>query len=409
MVQDFTPLRTWRDFNSHFPNTKSCQEFLINLKWPEGYVCGKCGSRDYWLIDGLVWCKRCKQKKSIKAGTAFGGSRLPLLNVFKIIWLFANDRIKLDAIDNKYHNLKPFRLKIRKKRPTINATRIKLFLNKTGLKSSYKAVWACLHRIRRAIRPSEIIFQIVDVDEVYVQTYSFRDGKPIGNRALVLILVENTSEKLVARAIRPPGAELLQVFLNLDHARNKGFYTPHTGENQDTDNLEGMKLVSVRGGLKPVSENEIDQCEKHAAFEINRLLLNYVFPGAFVKSDAWYRKPYFNLSRYKLHTVREEWHIGQNLIPFCVKPAEEMKNWLKRQYKGGFSQEHIDTYLDEFCFKYNNQDRLRSGLLFYDVIKAMINAEELKYKDIIKKIKSNNETPSDNQHNERSKNGYRYA
>ena len=35
------------EFQEMFPDDQSCMEHLAKLKWPEGFICEKCGHRKY--------------------------------------------------------------------------------------------------------------------------------------------------------------------------------------------------------------------------------------------------------------------------------------------------------------------------------------------------------------------------
>jgi len=37
------------EFDARFSNPDACYEYLFQLKWPDGFVCKKCGHQRYWL------------------------------------------------------------------------------------------------------------------------------------------------------------------------------------------------------------------------------------------------------------------------------------------------------------------------------------------------------------------------
>ncbi|MGN7612240.1 transposase, partial [Magnetococcales bacterium HHB-1] len=38
--------RTMLEFEERFADEKACWEYLLRLKWPDGFVCPQCGAKD---------------------------------------------------------------------------------------------------------------------------------------------------------------------------------------------------------------------------------------------------------------------------------------------------------------------------------------------------------------------------
>lgn len=69
-----------------FSTEKACENYLINLRWPEGFRCPACGHAEAWrLQDGLFKCADCGRKTSVTSGTLFEGTRKPLVAWFRAI------------------------------------------------------------------------------------------------------------------------------------------------------------------------------------------------------------------------------------------------------------------------------------------------------------------------------------
>ena len=39
------------EFDQRFSNPKACYEYLFEQKWPNGFICKKCGHGKYWVSD----------------------------------------------------------------------------------------------------------------------------------------------------------------------------------------------------------------------------------------------------------------------------------------------------------------------------------------------------------------------
>jgi transposase-like protein len=78
----------------HFSNPDACLEFLIPVIWPNGVTCPHCGCKDvHFIATRRIW--RCKnlhdgRQFSIKVGTIFAESPIPLDKWLAAIWLLTN-------------------------------------------------------------------------------------------------------------------------------------------------------------------------------------------------------------------------------------------------------------------------------------------------------------------------------
>ena len=65
-----------------FPDEAAAQRWLEGVRWPEGRVCGHCGSPQTNTAEQTqsmpYWCPPCRQYFSLKTGTPLQRSRLPL-------------------------------------------------------------------------------------------------------------------------------------------------------------------------------------------------------------------------------------------------------------------------------------------------------------------------------------------
>jgi Transposase zinc-ribbon domain len=78
----------------YFGDPDNCQDFLVAMRWPEGVTCPTCGSKEYsYLTTRRLW--KCKTKHerqmfSIKKGSIFEDSPLPLDKWLVAMWLIIN-------------------------------------------------------------------------------------------------------------------------------------------------------------------------------------------------------------------------------------------------------------------------------------------------------------------------------
>ena len=79
---------------TYFEDFDRCKDFLVGLRWPDGVRCPECGcDRVSWLATARRW--KCAEKHprrqfSLKTGTIFADSPLPLSKWLPALWLIVN-------------------------------------------------------------------------------------------------------------------------------------------------------------------------------------------------------------------------------------------------------------------------------------------------------------------------------
>jgi len=144
--------KDFQEFLAQFPDENACWYYLIDIRWPEGYVCSQCQSRKYWLTaKHKIHCSDCGKEYSITSGTIFQESKKPLLLWFHIMWWVVAQKTGASA-----YNLKDF----------------------MGF-GSYETAWLWLHKLRRAMvrNDREKLTGIVEVDETYIGGQEIGTGK----------------------------------------------------------------------------------------------------------------------------------------------------------------------------------------------------------------------------------------
>lgn len=161
---------TLLEFERMFCSEDACRAYLEKLRWPDGFVCPACGSSKAWRMQRGLWlCSGCRRQVSVKAGTIFQDSRLPLRLWFRAMWYVTSQK---------------------------NGTSAKNIERLLGF-GSYQTAWAWLHKLRRAmVRPHrERLRGIVEVDESYVGSAEpGKLGREPGDKNLIAIAAEVTDK-----------------------------------------------------------------------------------------------------------------------------------------------------------------------------------------------------------------------
>ncbi len=163
---------TLLDFESMFSTDDACEQYLQRIRWPEGFVCPRCGSRNAWPSKrGLFICRSCEYQASVTAGTLFQDTRKPLRLWFRAMWYVTNQKHGASAL---------------------GVQRV------LGL-GSYTTAWAWLHKLRRAmVRPGrDRLSGEVEVDETYVGGLrAGRGGRGHESKPLVIIAAQKDGRKI---------------------------------------------------------------------------------------------------------------------------------------------------------------------------------------------------------------------
>ena len=88
-------------FLAAYGTEERCHAALVALRWPNGFVCPRCGGRKHGVIGPrrLFQCSACRYQASVKAGTVFAASKLELTKWFLAIYLMTQSKNDIAALE----------------------------------------------------------------------------------------------------------------------------------------------------------------------------------------------------------------------------------------------------------------------------------------------------------------------
>lgn len=90
-----------QSFMTAFPNEEACRKYFESVRFINGDFCPHCKHDKIMRFSGGVRyrCASCKQDFTIKTGTLFGESKLPLQKWFIAIYLLTTSKKGISSIE----------------------------------------------------------------------------------------------------------------------------------------------------------------------------------------------------------------------------------------------------------------------------------------------------------------------
>jgi transposase-like protein len=75
----------------YFSDEAVCRDFVVELRWPKGVRCMRCDGKELGFISSRsLWrCKACKYEFTVKKGTIFEDSPIPLSKWLPALWMYS--------------------------------------------------------------------------------------------------------------------------------------------------------------------------------------------------------------------------------------------------------------------------------------------------------------------------------
>ena len=273
--------KTSREFQTKFATEEACHQYLAACRWPDGFVCPRCGNRRAYELKQLRrWqCTGCRHQVSLTAETILHNTKTPLTVWFWAAYLMTTDKRGISAL---------------------------LLQRQLGLRR-YETAWMMLHKFRRAMVSvgREPLRGEVEVDDTWVggPQAGLRGSRQLKGRKAALVLVA------VEKRERGPGRARMAVIPDFKSSTLIGFLKQNVepGATVHTDGLKSFTGLH-EAGYKHVPRTQPPRTElregaKSAVPLADRAIGNL---------QQWLIGTYHGVSREQLQSYLDEFAFRHN-------------------------------------------------------------------------------------------------
>jgi len=290
-------------FRTQFPDEESCINYLKNLRLEQGICCKKCEeeTEHYWLPSIKSFqCKICRSRKTVKSGTLFQDTNLPLLLCFEVLYLMTSSKKGYSALE----------------------------IQKQVEHSRYEPIWYLCQKIRYAMGERDALYQLKGLLEIDDAFFKVVDKK-------------KEAEKEIEPKEKPPlkrgrGSEQQQVVMVITE------YEPKEQKSKPYRKQSGLKFIK----MKVMDNLEADN--------VNEKLEDSVHKDSSAKTDGY--GSYAKLKKIIKGHDRQVIPAKQahKKLPWVHTIIGNAKKII-RGIHHSVSREYLQNYLNEFSYKVNRR------------------------------------------------------
>lgn len=293
------------EFQRVFPNDAACAAYLEALRWPTGFICPQCDAtgepyRFPKRSSVVLRCRTCKANISLTAGTVMQKTRTPLSTWFWAAYLATTQTPGQSALQ---------------------------FQRQLGL-TRYETAFQILHKMRAGmVRPNRDTIggvHPVEIDEAFIGGRTRGEGKGVHHKTMILGFVE-------VRANKPDAKRIAKIERALSEGRpvRRQVYAGR------------IRLVVVPDRLMNT---------------LNRVVPDNVTKGSLIRTDGWagYNEMTKLGFRHDPLAMNGRPERAEAHLPMIHLIFSNLKTWIQGTHHG-IAQQHLQTYLNEFTFRFNRR------------------------------------------------------
>jgi len=326
--QSMARARSLTEFQEAFPDEAGCAAFLFERRWQGGFVCPRCGGERVAALKSRAHTYECLDCGRQTSITA--GSVMHRSKLPLTVWFWAAHLMSTHS----------------------NGMSARQLADQLGL--TYKTAWLLIQKLRRSmVDPDrEPLEGVVEVDQAEIP---FRAGDTFFDPG-------NSGKILIAGAV-----EVID--------RDTGQAKPRREKAKYLDTLSGRIRLAM------IADNSAASIEAFVRANVKR--------GTTLLTDG--HASYPGLTDYR-HDPRVVGKMAAHVVlPWVHRVFSLVKRWGLGTYHG-LRRKHVDTYLNEFVFRYNR--RFYRHASFETILGLASHHEPASYWDIIGRANPRQGTPA---------------
>jgi len=316
-------------FQRMFPDETACLRYLEKIRWPDGFVCGKCATvgEPFRLSSHprKLKCRSCQHLESVTADTVMHRSKSSIHVWFWAAYLVATQTPGISALELK---------------------------KKLGIKR-YETAFQILHKLRDTmLRPGRDKIGAewpIELDVVFVggKTRSGVQGKT--DQVPVIIAVEIRRQEI------------------------------------RDDNTNKIIKRALAGRIR------IQQLPNKTAAAVDQFVSDSIAPGATITSDDGNEFTNLISLGYKHRPVpmRGDRDKMDSYLPMVSRVTANLKTWIDGTFHG-VRNHHLQAYLNEFMFRFNR--RFFRAVSFLSLLGLGVLRQGLTYREVYGTVGRENPT-----------------
>lgn len=287
------------DFQRLFPDDAACARYLEGAKWPKGFVCPHCKEKGepfrMATRTSVLTCRKCRRQTSLAVGTVMARTHSPLTTWFWGAYLVSTVTPGISALQ---------------------------FQRQLGL-NRYETAFQILHKLRAGmVRQDRDRIggnlsrrDHIEIDETWIGGATRGEGRGVHDQTLVVAAVEVRT--------RPP--------------------------------KKGDK--PTRRGGRYAGRLRLEIAPNRSAKSLCAFVEQAVEPGAMVITDAWKGYgPLQDMGYEHLPVAQsDDPAVAEEYLPIVHLVFSNLKAWIVGTHHGAISPKHLQTYLNEFTFRFNRR------------------------------------------------------
>jgi transposase-like protein len=310
--------RSLLEFQREFSTEEACVQHLREMRWPNGFRCSRCNHTEAWFIR----TRNILDCKSCRAKISLTtGTIFHKTRTPLLKWYWLIYHMAMAKVGVSICEMQRI-LEIR----------------------DYKTAWLMAHKVRKAMADRDAGYSLaglVEMDESFFGPKGSKKGRGSERKSTVLCAVSLYRDR-------------------------KGEERPGFAHMRVVDNASAKTIENFleRLGYGPMNQ------------ERKNLLKA-------IRTDGWrsYGKAIKgqNLSHYKV--VLQDPKAAGRLLPWVHRVISNAKAVIRGSHRG-VSEKHLQSYLSEFCYRFNR--RFWERELFDRLIKACVSTETMTYSQLVK-------------------------